>query len=42
MQDDYEFFRVEDLWLAAVVSCAPTLLIATMMILSLIQPQFPG
>jgi hypothetical protein len=42
MQDDYEVFREPELWLAALVSCGPALLIAAMMIASLIQPQFPG
>ncbi|WP_338697681.1 hypothetical protein V5279_12485 [Bradyrhizobium sp. 26S5] len=42
MQDNYETFRDAELWLAAVVSCAPAFLIAAMMMASLIQPQFPG
>jgi hypothetical protein len=42
MQDDYEIFREAELWLAAMVSCAPAFLIAAMMIISMIQPQFPG
>ncbi|WP_283842206.1 hypothetical protein [Bradyrhizobium altum] len=42
MRDDYEIVRHSELWLAALVGCAPSLLIVTMMILSLIQPQFPG
>ncbi|WP_256375212.1 hypothetical protein [Bradyrhizobium sp. th.b2] len=42
MQDDYEIFRDSELWLAALVSCGPAFLIAAMMIVSLIQPQYPG
>lgn len=42
MPDDYEMFSNAELWLAAMVSCAPAFLIAIWMIVSLIQPQFPG
>ncbi len=42
MQDNSEMFPNAELWLAAVVSCTPALLIAVLMIVSLIQPQFPG
>lgn len=42
MQGYYETFPDAELWLAAVVSCAPALLIAAFMIVPLIQPQFPG
>jgi hypothetical protein len=42
MKDDYAIFRDAELWLAAVVSCGPALLIAAMMIISVIQPKFPG
>ncbi|WP_283805591.1 hypothetical protein [Bradyrhizobium tropiciagri] len=42
MQDDYAIFRDSELWLAAVVGCLPTFLIAMMMIVSLTQPRFPG
>lgn len=42
MHDDYEMFPDAELWLAALVGCAPAFLIAAMMIASLIQPQFPG
>ncbi|WP_283807923.1 hypothetical protein [Bradyrhizobium macuxiense] len=42
MHDSHEIFRDAELWLAAVVSCAPALLIAILMILSLVQSQTPG
>ncbi|WP_256375228.1 hypothetical protein [Bradyrhizobium sp. th.b2] len=42
MQDDYEIFRDSELWLAALVSCGPAFLISAMMIVSLIQPRYPG
>ncbi|MGY3445334.1 MULTISPECIES: hypothetical protein [unclassified Bradyrhizobium] len=42
MRDDYDIFAHSDLWLAAVVACAPSILIVTLMIMSLIEPQFPG
>ncbi|MHC2334405.1 hypothetical protein [Bradyrhizobium sp. USDA 4454] len=42
VQDNHEIFPHSELWLAAVVACGPSILIATLMILSLIEPQFPG
>lgn len=42
MQNNYDTFADAELWLAAVVSCGPAFLIASLMIVSLIQPQFPG
>lgn len=42
MQDERELFPDAELWLAALVSCAPAVLIAVWMIVSLIQPQLPG
>ncbi|WP_274613514.1 hypothetical protein [Bradyrhizobium acaciae] len=42
MHDASEMFPDAELWLAAVVSCAPALLIVVWMIVSLIEPQFPG
>ena len=42
MLDDHEIARYSELWLAAMVGCAQSLLIVTIMIISLIQPQFPG
>ncbi|WP_283807352.1 hypothetical protein [Bradyrhizobium embrapense] len=42
MKDNSEMFPNAELWLAAVVSCTPAFLIAVWMIVSLIQPQFPG
>jgi len=37
MHDDYSILRNPELWLAALVSCGPAVLIATLMIVSLLQ-----
>ncbi|WP_283807334.1 hypothetical protein [Bradyrhizobium sp. UFLA03-84] len=42
MQDERELFPDAELWLAAAVGCAPAFLIAVWMMVSLLQPQFPG
>ncbi|GEM_PF-3527133 len=38
----HDYFRNAELWLAAVVGWTPAILIAALMIVSLLQPQFPG
>jgi hypothetical protein len=41
MHDDNSILRNPELWLAALVSCGPAVIIATLMIMSLIQRQTP-
>ena len=42
MLDDYSISRNPELWLAALVSCGPSVIIATLMIISLFQPPTPA
>jgi hypothetical protein len=42
MHDDYSILREPELWLAAVVGCGPSVIIATLMIVSLFQRQYPA
>jgi hypothetical protein len=41
MRDDYKIIRDPELWIAAVVSCGPAVLISSLMIISLLQSR-PG
>ena len=41
MDDDNSILREPELWLAALVSCGPAVLIATLMIVSLLHRQTP-
>ena len=40
-QDDNSILRSPEIWLAALVGCGPAVLIATLMIVSLLQRQTP-
>jgi hypothetical protein len=42
MHDDNSILRNPVLWLAFLVSCGPAVLIATLMIVSLLQRQTPA
>jgi len=42
MHDDYSILREPELWLAALVGCGPSVMIATLIIISLFQWQTPA
>lgn len=42
MRDDNSILRNPELWLAALVGCGPAVIIATLMIISLLQRQPPA
>ena len=41
MHDDNSILRNPELWLASLVSCGPAVLIATLIIVSMLQRQTP-
>ena len=42
MHDDYSILRNPELWLAALVSCGPSVIITALMIMWLLQRKTPG